>query len=240
MSSSRENSTRVVEPSNDSAQKRPFSTSSVAQNRRSTVGFTNSKPPIGSTNEPNKSTSQQTSSKETTGMKTYARKSQSYLRESKSRVESRYWQSSYSRTTPSMRRSSSAKLVREQSRSPTPEQRHQQPSPMFLNYSKLLAIEASFDCNNLEVKAEQADLNSTTEISVPHPDTLKFEEPLDNEVDVGFEARWLELPDELWLKILSFMKQSDLVNIGRTCKHLNQLYTDSSLCKNNKTYVKML
>lgn len=224
----------IDESSNDLNQKRPYSTSSLAQNRRSTVGFIKSKPPIGSSNEPNKSTSQLPSTDpSTSGMKNYTRKSQSYLRESKSRVETRFWESSYSRKTPSMRRSSSAKLVRDLSRSPTPEQR-KQPSPMFLNYSKLLAIEASFDCNQL------GDLNSTNE-SVPDVlgddgiklNALKFEEPLDNEIP-AFEAHWLELPDELWLKILSFMKQSDLVNIGRTCKHLNQLYTDSSLCKKRK------
>lgn len=42
---------------------------------------------------------------------------------------------------------------------------------------------------------------------------------------------WLTLPDEIWLNILSYLKQTDLVQFGRTCKTFKNLYTDTSLCK---------
>jgi len=45
------------------------------------------------------------------------------------------------------------------------------------------------------------------------------------------EADWLELPDEIWLKILKTLKQSDLACFGLTCKKFQKLYMDSSLCK---------
>ncbi len=45
------------------------------------------------------------------------------------------------------------------------------------------------------------------------------------------EADWLQLPDEIWLKVLKMLKQNDLANFGLTCKKFQKLYLDGSLCK---------
>ncbi len=43
------------------------------------------------------------------------------------------------------------------------------------------------------------------------------------------EVDWLSLPDEIWLKIFSYLRQVDLMNVGNSCKTFNNLYVDSTL-----------
>jgi hypothetical protein len=56
--------------------------------------------------------------------------------------------------------------------------------------------------------------------------SINMESPA-NEIE---PINWLSLPDELWLKVIGYLKQSDLVHFGLTCKRFNKLYADSSLC----------
>ena len=54
-------------------------------------------------------------------------------------------------------------------------------------------------------------------------DTLN---PLDEK---QVQVDWLSLPDEIWLKIFSYLRQVDLMNIGNSCKTFNNLYVDRAL-----------
>jgi len=52
----------------------------------------------------------------------------------------------------------------------------------------------------------------------------------ENEIESKFEARWLELPDEIWLRIIKTLPHKDLVQFGACCKKFKNLYLDNSLC----------
>ncbi len=49
-------------------------------------------------------------------------------------------------------------------------------------------------------------------------------------VERHLSTDWLLLPDEIWLKILMYLKQKDLAQFGLSCKKFRQLYLDGSLC----------
>lgn len=115
-----------------------------------------------------------------------------------------------------------------------------------------MAIDASFDYDKNKENERNLDLNSTFESGVSttsehnDDDALEFKEiqvqsaydNVDNDEAENVDY-WLDLPDELWLKILSYLKQPDLVSIGRTCTKLNKLYTDASLCKIYSSFMKL-
>jgi hypothetical protein len=52
-----------------------------------------------------------------------------------------------------------------------------------------------------------------------------------NDTDLSNSACcWLELPDEIWLKILEHLNHSSLARFGQTCKAFSRLYLDNTLC----------
>ncbi len=59
-------------------------------------------------------------------------------------------------------------------------------------------------------------------------------ENVNNETIKSFDEQeikvdWLSLPDEIWLKIFSYLRQVDLMNIGNSCRIFNNLYVDRTL-----------
>ena len=109
---------------------------------------------------------------------------------------------------------------------------------LFLTYSKLIEIESNIQKNEnqpqrpktafsrIEVSDSPAQEESSKEV-----DNLNNEQTDNNETEfINCKVDWLDLPHEIWLKILKFLNHNDLVKLGRTCKTLHTLYTDNSLC----------
>ena len=113
---------------------------------------------------------------------------------------------------------------------------------LFFNYSKLMAIES-----NLERQAA-AVINrprtAFTKLNIPTVNLNEQDQPLleetiklvdkksyekINSID-DEEANWQHLPDEIWLKILKYLRQTDLAQFALTCKKFHKLYLDGSLC----------
>lgn len=167
-------------------------------------------------------------------MKNFTKKSVSYLKSKdfENRADNVIWKSSIGGIK---KRPSSAQSAQELRKTTTVIE-ERKPAPLFLNYSKLIAIEASLehDRNNDIVFNERP---MTTLANYLNPTDKEVEkDDISDEINEEnkqpeIEVNWLELPDEIWLKILSSLQHVDLVRIGATCKKLNQLYNDNSLCK---------
>ena len=106
---------------------------------------------------------------------------------------------------------------------------------LFFNYSKLMAIES-----NLERQAvarprtafniSTVNLNDQDEPLLEKKIELVDKESYEQINSIDEEANWLHLPDEIWLKILKYLRQTDLAQFALTCKKFHKLYLDGSLC----------
>jgi len=130
---------------------------------------------------------------------------------------------------------------------------------LFFNFSKLVALESSMNNTkqtvdetvqlglrrprtahaslaiptvNLNIQEQDLKLNGTAQKQEQEQlEVFGDQEAYKKLFQDNREADWLELPDEIWLKILKMLKQSDLACFGLTCKKFQKLYMDSSLCK---------
>jgi len=130
---------------------------------------------------------------------------------------------------------------------------------LFFNFSKLVALESSMNNTkqtidetvqlglrrprtahaslaiptvNLNIQEQVLKLNGTAQKQEQEQlEVFGDQEAYKKLFQDNREADWLELPDEIWLKILKMLKQSDLACFGLTCKKFQKLYMDSSLCK---------
>ncbi|RNA37188.1 leucine rich repeats containing F box [Brachionus plicatilis] len=118
------------------------------------------------------------------------------------------WESSISKRPGSASKSFVAKSVRNSNR-PI--------SAGLLTYSKLIEIES-----NIQNENKNQTLNNEPD------ENEKWNENGKNEF-LSFKTDWLNLPDEIWLRVLRFLKQNDLAKFGQTCKTFNYLYKDNSL-----------
>ncbi|XP_028434943.1 F-box/LRR-repeat protein 7 [Perca flavescens] len=70
-----------------------------------------------------------------------------------------------------------------------------------------------------------------------HSSAAKYYHPVSSTAGVNEPAgvpvcdRWLSLPDEVWLSILSLLPHSDLCRVLQVCNRLHTLATDHSLCE---------
>lgn len=145
-------------------------------------------------------------------------------------------------------RSSSANSVHRQSvkiqQTPNVEHQTDQKPPLFLDYSKLIAIEMNMNNNN-DTFNNKLKSSSTSGFIEHSNDYRPFNEtsyvklePINNNSDNGTvtqanicqDSVWMSLPDEIWLKILTFMKHADLARFGQVCKKFHRLYKDNTLC----------
>lgn len=113
-------------------------------------------------------------------------------------------------------------------------------SSLFFDYSKLVSIES-----NLDQRQESVETNSEYLIeSVRKSEFLSTDLVGDQEAykkifsnqnpteieKSNNEVNWLELPDEIWLRIIKLLDHKYLVEFGSVCKRFNSLYLDNSLC----------
>lgn len=100
---------------------------------------------------------------------------------------------------------------------------------LFFDYSKLISIETNL--KQEEEEEEKPQLTSEFLNTLGDQDAYKqIFLNNENEIESKFEARWLELPDEIWLRILKTLPHKDLVQFGACCKKFKNLYLDNSLC----------
>lgn len=92
-------------------------------------------------------------------------------------------------------------------------------SANLLTYSKLIQIESNIQKENIiqNENCEKIDDNIN-------------DQPEEKSEFMSHTTDWLNLPQELWLKILQFLKQHDLAKFGQACKTFNYLHKDNSLC----------
>jgi hypothetical protein len=103
-------------------------------------------------------------------------------------------------------------------------------SSLFFDYSKLISIETNL---KQEEEKEEEKLKLTSEFLNTLGDQDAYKQIFlnnENEIESKFEARWLELPDEIWLRIIKTLPHKDLVQFGACCKKFKNLYLDNSLC----------
>ncbi|CAF0846413.1 unnamed protein product [Brachionus calyciflorus] len=152
-----------------------------------------------------------------------------------SQSRTRIWDSS----TKKLKRPSSASNKNQINKSIQNEVVNRPPSAgLFLNYSKLIEIESNIqkedEPNPSRPKtafSKLSFLNSNGNISEEKNVEVSVESEQKDTEFMSSKIDWLDLPHELWLKILKYLGQNDLIKLGRTCMSFNRLYTDNSLWK---------
>lgn len=132
-------------------------------------------------------------------------------KKSKNRIP--IWESSVLKRCDSASKTLLSKSV---NNSPTP---NRPTSANLLTYSKLIEIESNIQKEN---KIQNEDLEKTI--------NNINEQPEEKNEFIGYKTDWLNLPHEIWIKILKFLRQHDLAKFGQTCKTFNYLHKDNSLC----------
>ena len=118
-------------------------------------------------------------------------------------------------------------------------------STLYFNYSKLVSIESNLqqELNDTQRpdELEQVKTNEfLTRMTMGDQDVYKsiFENKTKTEYQQQNQFDWLDIPDEIWLRIIRLLEHKDLVQFGSSCKKLRNLYLDNSLCKNCKNLFK--
>ena len=114
-------------------------------------------------------------------------------------------------------------------------------SSLFFDYSKLVSIESNLDQQETVVSNDLYPIESARNGNEFLKSNLLGDQEAykhvflnenDNQETASAcdEVNWLELPDEIWLRIIKLLEHKDLAQFGCVCKQFNSLYLDKSLC----------